>query len=375
MRTINRGRHCRIRRSGITLMELLVVIAILGILMSLLFPALTAARASSRKMACQSNLKQFAVGMMSHADRHGTYCSGAFDWNRDGPVTEVGWVADLVEVGTLVGEMLCPASPCQLSETYDDLLNLPGASFAPCVDHLGSAAVTAPDGSTVMNPCREIIDLALAPGSEPRRVLVENRVYMKSYNTNYTASWFLVRSGAVLDGEGNLKSEPPGCNVSLGSLASTIGPLRQARVDTGGVSSSVVPLLGCGAPARILTHQIGPIVSGTALAKSFTKGPVLDLTMEAPTFAGGVPKEGPGGWWAVWNNTTLQDYRGFAPVHQGGANVLFADGSVRTLWEGKGPSKDGFLNNGFSAAASTGFATDEIELTEQEIFSGWSLRR
>jgi prepilin-type N-terminal cleavage/methylation domain-containing protein len=66
-------------RHGMTLVELLVVISIVGILAALLFPALNAARASSRKAACQSNLRQFFIGMMAHAARHGTYCSGAFD--------------------------------------------------------------------------------------------------------------------------------------------------------------------------------------------------------------------------------------------------------------------------------------------------------
>jgi prepilin-type processing-associated H-X9-DG protein/prepilin-type N-terminal cleavage/methylation domain-containing protein len=363
-------------RPAVTLVELLVVITIIGILMAMLFPALSTARGWARSRACQSNLKQFAVGMMAHADRHGTYCSGAFDWNRDGCVTEVGWVADLVDIGTQCGEMLCPSNPCKLSQTYNDLLNLPDTAFSPCVDHAGSSPVTAPDGSTITNPCREIVDTPLAPGDEPRRLLVEARIYGKSYNTNYTASWFLVRSGVVLDEDGNLMSKEDagaGCEVSLASRASTFGPLEVSRVDSGTASASAVPLLGDGAPGAILSRPIGPVVSGTPMAKSFTKGPVLDVTMEPPSFAAGTPRTGADGWWGTWNNSTLQDYRGFAPVHQGTCNVLFADGSVRALIEGNGRG-DGLLNNGFSAGPTTGFTSDRIEVTEEEIFSRWSLR-
>jgi prepilin-type N-terminal cleavage/methylation domain-containing protein/prepilin-type processing-associated H-X9-DG protein len=358
-------------RYAMTLVELLVVIAIIGILMAMLFPALSAARASSRRAACQSNLKQFFTGMMAHADRHGTYCSGAFDWNRDGCVTEVGWVADLVNTGIPVGRMLCPSNPGQVSEAYNDLLGLDPADFDPCVDHLGSPPLNAPDGTPIVNPCRLIVETPLAPFSEPRRQLVEARVHDKFYNTNYTASWFLVRSGVVLDADGNLKSDGAACETSLKALASTSGPLLQARIDTGAASSSFVPLLGCGGPAGILTQSVGPHEVGTLVVKSFTNGPVLDPTMQPPSFPAGTPREGPSGWWDVWNNSTIQDYRGFGPVHQGACNLLFADGSVRSVLD---VNQDGLLNNGFSATPANGFASDEVEVTEEELFSRWSLR-
>jgi prepilin-type N-terminal cleavage/methylation domain-containing protein/prepilin-type processing-associated H-X9-DG protein len=55
------------RIRGFTLIELLIVVSIIALLAALLFPVFSRARESGRRAACQSNLKQLALGFIQYA--------------------------------------------------------------------------------------------------------------------------------------------------------------------------------------------------------------------------------------------------------------------------------------------------------------------
>jgi prepilin-type N-terminal cleavage/methylation domain-containing protein/prepilin-type processing-associated H-X9-DG protein len=71
-------------KRGFTLIELLVVIAIIGLLISISIPALREASLYSKKVVCQSNLRQWGLVLEMYTDENnGFFFEGAYgsDWD------------------------------------------------------------------------------------------------------------------------------------------------------------------------------------------------------------------------------------------------------------------------------------------------------
>ncbi|GAB4137475.1 MAG: DUF1559 domain-containing protein [Planctomycetaceae bacterium] len=369
-------------RQGFTLIELLVVITIIAILIALVTPALLGAREAARSTKCKNNLKNFGVALHAHAanDPQQRFCTGAYDFRRDGCPDTWGWVADCVKQGVLPQTMLCPSSELLGSEKLNDML---GSSNTSNKD---SAPLSRLADGRCANWNSTGIPAAAAEG-DPRTLAVA-QLLEDGYGTNYASSWYLARSGPRLNAAGATVA-------GLKGFAGTLGPLTIRALDNSGLAGNAVPFIGCAAPGDISEAVLDFSIpghnlnAGARLAETMNDGPAfwnsaatpasIDLmpagTVWLTAINGQLPTQNSTGTPGTDGILWLQDTRDWFAWHgvasKRHVNLLMADGSVKAIAD---LNNDGFLNPGFPASGTgSGYTDGTVELTPKEVYSGPAL--
>jgi prepilin-type N-terminal cleavage/methylation domain-containing protein/prepilin-type processing-associated H-X9-DG protein len=337
-------RRNRMVRLGFTLVELLVVIAIIGILVSLLLPAVQAAREAARKMQCSNNIRQLGIALHNY---HGALQTFPCNINVVTP-TKTGEVEDRDDASHLV--LLCP---------YIEEANLTGlidfkSAVKPGNQLVGGRALreyevsvlrcpSDPDGGfhpvggpsgqswgplpvATTNDAGSIGSQVVDSWGSPNCLLstiVGNGGAQYDHDDD-GEDWFNTTStGRICNGAGvgNIRSDCPYPDQISGVFARSTWAAKLGEI-TDGTSKTIA------------MGELLPKCSGFQWAKGWTLSEGLWFATTAPINHKTCPDEVdpalPCTDWDLDFNVAM----GFKSRHPGGVNILMADGSVQYLTNG-----------------------------------------
>ena len=312
------------KKTGFTLVELLVVIAIIGILVALLLPAVQAAREAARKMSCGNNLKQMGVALHNY---HETYkrlpIKGLYFWTRQ---SRNGYTWTSSARGSEFVRLLPFMEQDPLYQKID--MEIAGSNaLAPYNSAIADATTNPPTLvravaiPSYLCPSADV-DVHLT-GANPFR---DRAIHC--YAVSYGSQRFASRSNWCNDYPGNVFGTGPANfgNDARGYRLSGLfcrGPwAARFRDITDGTAQTIA--IGEMLPNRSGHHSGGwfrynSVYAGTPAPINYpTRG------IGEP----GHPGAGNCGHYSNWQSSI-----GFKSKHKGGAQFVFADGSVHLLPE------------------------------------------
>ncbi|TWT74486.1 hypothetical protein Pla123a_33090 [Posidoniimonas polymericola] len=320
------------RRDAFTLVELLVVIAIIGVLISLLLPAVQSARESARRLQCANNLKQLGLATLNYEDsRRKLPAAGHYappetavyfsysDWRVDlksGP--NHSWLCDLLPY-------------IEESGLHDQL------DFSQHVSR-SDAAVLAAQPQTLLCPSDAAVGRTfeyVIPGRRSDQTVLFGKSNYAAYSNPFHADSYF-RSGPIALYGMSLRKVLDGASQTL--------MLAEIRTRDNQLDQRGAWMLGW-AGASLLAMDLHPLYYGdsgtkesTPLSVDYTPNPNSlgltqspngaqpDVLYECPNMAAAQLEGMP-------CNTAYHGYISAAPrsMHPGGVNGAFLDGRVEFL--------------------------------------------
>jgi prepilin-type N-terminal cleavage/methylation domain-containing protein/prepilin-type processing-associated H-X9-DG protein len=301
----NPGMHLATRRRGFTLVELLVVIAIIAILIGLLLPAVQKVREAAARTQCQNNLKQIGLAYHNYADAHNSSLPPAMITD---PNTTVGWGIFIL--------------PFLEQDSVYKRYNFSAPFFY-------TNLAFGIDNQSVSNTPIKVFNCPAAPLRQGPYTYTFNFPPFPSFTWQAWASDYSPLAGPPLPAQPAAVASSLIAFLGL-STASLAGPLRPDVATplvyiTDGTSHTILIAEIAGKNDLYQAgHRTGMTLSGFFGGE----GGWADATSPGSVLYGSSPDGtvSPGGCGINCSN----DY-GLYAFHTGGANVLFADGSVSLL--------------------------------------------
>jgi prepilin-type N-terminal cleavage/methylation domain-containing protein len=336
----------RVRRSAhaFTLIELLVVIAIIAILIALLLPAVQSAREAARRAACINNLKQIGLAMLNfESSRLVLPPTWAISTALLRPPYQP---ADLTNLSLVGPDNYEPVCPMQIGEVCNNTIDVQ-TWVTICLPYFEQGTIynayniaqpyTAPANTTMVGTQLNMMVCPSAPNN------FRSAVYTDSLSQAfYGANWSVTLAGgdyAVDDGvasawmDSNSVPHPAGVDTR-GLLHGNVAPTIASVTD--GTSNTIMVSEDAGRPQYWLNGRLIP--DGSIIPGIGETGPTV------------YTNEGSGWGWADYNSEYYTDGDGSRQhtnwssnnevyaFHPGGANHVFADGSVHFIKQSTAPS-------------------------------------
>ena len=292
------------RSGGFTLVELLVVIAIIGVLVSLLLPAVQAAREAARRSQCQNNLRQLALAAHNFHDTNLKFPSSV----RPGGLTTAPRIAGITFLLPYI-EQNNMYDKYDQTRNWSDPVNLP---------------VTSKQVSTFL--CPSALEPKRLDGLPEASPWQANLVAATDYSPTIGVDQRLKAAGLVDE-------------IGAGILTKN-GEPRMAEV-TDGLSNTILYAESASRPSLYRQgKKIGSLPGQRVNAGGWAR-PASDFSLDGSSYDGAT-LPGP----CAINCTNGEDVgsssfphpyygsEGTAEVysfHPGGANFAFGDGSVRSI--------------------------------------------